>query len=172
MQFSVPLWYSKHNGSVVSRSKHYYRYWSRRKIAKTLRSFASQKDAPDFILLLNNELADLHLVVLAIRNIYQKQQVHDRLYRAHNAPVDNSIASALTQAQQTASELQALYDRMITASGQGEVAKFKTKSWLLESRKVKKVLEDLRNARLKLAAVLGILNSYVIISIDLPTFYT
>ena len=127
-------------------------------IAKTLAKLASQKDAPDFILLLNNELADLHLVVLAIQNIYQKHQI-DTDARAPHLPIDNSITSALTQAQQTATVLQALYNRINAASGQSRVTSLKTKLWLLEPRNARKVHEDLRNARLKLAAALGLLNS-------------
>ena len=130
-------------------------------IAKTLRYLASQKNAPDFVLLLNNELADLHLIVVAIQDIYQTQQLNRRLLGHHNISIDNSIISALTQAQQTVTNLQTLYDRMNATSGQRGVANLKTKLWLLEPSKTRKVLEDLRNARLKLAGVLGILNSYV-----------
>ena len=128
-------------------------------VAKTIRYVASQKDAPDFILSLSNELADLHLVVLAIQDICQKQQAHNRVRGPHDPPIHNSITNALNQAQQTATELQTLYDRINATSGQGGVTSLKTKLWLLEPRKARKVHENLQSARLKLAAALGILNS-------------
>ena len=127
--------------------------------AKFIRNLASQKDAPDLILLLNNELADFHLVVLAIHKIYQTQQVNDRVHGFHDGSIENSIISALKQAQQTTKDLQALHDRVSATSRQSGVAFLRSKLWLLEPRKAKKVHEDLRSARLKLAAVLGILNS-------------
>ena len=130
-------------------------------IGKTLRKIALQKNAPDFILLLSNELADLHLVVLAIQKIYQKQQLNGQLHSRHNVPVDNSITTALTQAQHTVTILQTLHDCMSAASAQGGVANLKTKIWLLEPHKARRVHDDLRNTRLKLIAVLGLLNSYV-----------
>ena len=128
-------------------------------IAKTIRRLASQKDAPQFVLALNNELADLNLVVLAIQDIYQKQQPNGRIRGPQDVDVDHSVTSALTQARQTVTELQVLYDRISApAPGQSGLG-LRSKLWLLEPRKAKDVQESLRNIRLKLAAVLGILNS-------------
>ena len=128
-------------------------------IAKTLRNLASYKDAPDFILLLNNELADLHLVVQAIHEIYRMQRIDGQGRGLQDDPIDNSITNTLNQAQQTATDLQRVYDRVSTSSRQSGVAQLKTKTWLLEPRNAKKVHEDLRNTRLKLTVVFGILNS-------------
>ena len=129
-------------------------------IAKTIRRLASQTNAPDFVLALNNELADFNLVVSAIQDIYQKQQSSARPYGPQDVDIDASVTSALTQARQTAMELQTLYRQIsIGTSGKSGFASLRTKLWLLEPKKAKEVQDNLRTVRLKLAAVLGILNS-------------
>ena len=129
-------------------------------IAKAIRSLASQSNAPEFVLALNNELVDLDLVVSAIQEIYQKQQSNGRSRGPQDVDINASVTSALTQARQTATELQILYQRIsIFAPGKSGLASLRTKLWLLEPRKAQEVQGRLRNVRLKLAAVLGILNS-------------
>ena len=109
---------------------------------------------------LNNELADLRLVVLAIQDIYQKHHLGDQLHGPQDVDIDSSVTSALSQAQETVAEMQTLYDQLsISSSGQTGLANLRKKIWLLEPRKARRVQEDLQNVRLKLATVLGILNS-------------
>ena len=42
--------------------------------AKAVRKLASLKDAPHLLLALNNEISDLNVVVLAVQDIFQRQQ--------------------------------------------------------------------------------------------------
>ena len=131
-------------------------------LAKGIRRLASLRDAPDSPIALNNEITDLNLVVLAIQDIYQRQQTAIGRNQTHNANVDSSVMSALNQADHIVRELQRLYDRLSRkTSGPGGLTSLNRTTWLLEQKKVKKLQEDLRNARLKLAGALGVLNSSV-----------
>ena len=83
--------------------------------AKAVRKLASLKGASDLVLALNNELSDLHLVVLTIQAIFLRQQNSDIPfpgYRASEANLDISVINALTQANDKALELDTLYKRL------------------------------------------------------------
>ena len=129
-------------------------------IAQTINRLASQKGAPDFVLALHNELADLRLVVLTIQDIYERDLLSARPRGPHDINSDASVTSALAHAHQKLTEMQRLYDRMSASfSGHNNLTTLKRTLWLLEPRKAKQIQNDLRNTRLKLTAVLGILNS-------------
>ena len=131
--------------------------------AKAIRKLASLKGAPDLILALNNEINDLHLVVVAIQDVFERQQTSGVPFpgnRAGEINVDTSITKSLTQAKDKVLELEALYKRL-NISIPGSSAEFKKIAWLREQKRVKKMHEDLKSVRLKLAGALGILNSYV-----------
>ena len=131
-------------------------------VAKGVRRLASLKGAPDFLLALNNEITDLNLVALAIQGIYQKQQSTVGRDQPHDVNVNNCIMSSLNQTDAVVRELKILYDRLNRASnGAGDSTSLYRMIWLLEQKKVKKVQEDLRNARLRLVNALGMLNSLV-----------
>ena len=122
--------------------------------AKAVRKLASLKDAPDLLLALNNELSDLRVVVLAIQDVFQKQQS-----RATEARVDASVVNSLRQTKETVLKLEALYDRLDTlASWSSWSTPLHKATWLREQKRVRMVQEDLGNVRLKLAATLGVLN--------------
>ena len=131
--------------------------------AKAVRKLASLKEAPDLLLALNNEISDLSLVVSAIQDVFQRQQSSGVLfpnYRAGELSVDTSVTDTLRQAKEIVSKLEALYDRLNTsASGSSGSTTFNKVTWLREQKRVRQMQKDLRSIRLKLAVVLGILNS-------------
>ena len=130
--------------------------------AKAVRKFASLKDAPDLLLAFNNEISDLHLIVLAIQDVFQRQQISGTPfpgYRAGEASVDASVTNSLRQAKETVFKLEQLYERLNTsASGSGNTT-FDKVIWLREQKRIRKTMEEFRNIRLKLTAALGVLNS-------------
>ena len=132
--------------------------------AKAVRKIASLKGAPDIVLSLNNEIADLHLVVLAIQDVFQKQQTSGKAlpsHRQNEIHINASITSSLNEANETAVQLNTLYRRLSTSAAGSSSTTLNKVAWLREQKRVRQVQEDLRNVRLKLGAALGILNSYV-----------
>ena len=131
--------------------------------AKAVKRLASLKGAPDLVLALNNEISDLHLVVLAIQDVFQRQQTGGAPFpgnRVVEANVDASVANSLRYANEKVAELEALHSRLTTAaSGSSVSTTFNKTVWLREQKRVKKMQEDLRSVRLKLAAALSVLNS-------------
>ncbi|KAL9118605.1 MAG: hypothetical protein Q9187_004848 [Circinaria calcarea] len=140
--------------------------------AKAVRKLASLKGAPDLVLALNNEISDLHLVVLAIQDVFKRQQTSGLSFpgnRALNANVDASITNSLQYAKEKVVELEALHNRLTTtatASGSSDSTAFNKGAWLREQKRVKKMQEDLRNVRLKLASALSVLNSSTLLRIQ------
>ena len=129
--------------------------------AGALRKLATVRGASDIILALNNEITDLHLVVTAIRDALQRQQVITLSPSVTGSGYHASITSSLQQAWDKLQELEALYSRLkpITSSTSAP-PKLSKVAWLREQSKVRQMLDDLRTVRLKLSGALGMLNLY------------
>ncbi|MCJ1241448.1 hypothetical protein MMC14_009453 [Varicellaria rhodocarpa] len=83
-------------------------------IANTLRKLASSRGSSDLLIAINNELSDLHLVVLAIQDVLRKQQP---IQSSINASVTVSIRQAYGKVLEL---LQALHDRFATVASNTE----------------------------------------------------
>ena len=131
--------------------------------AKAVKRLASLKGAPDLVLALNNEISDLHLVVLAIQDVFQRQQTGGAPLPGNRvvvANVDASVTNSLRYANEKVVELESLHSQLTTnASRSSGSTTFNKTVWLREQKRVKKMQEDLRNVRLKLAGALSVLNS-------------
>ncbi|MCJ1234326.1 hypothetical protein MMC14_002285 [Varicellaria rhodocarpa] len=141
--------------------------------AKAVRKLASLKGAPSLVLALNNEISDLYLVVLAIRDVHQRQRASSAL-SPNNASTDDTITSTLLRANEKVLELRALHQRLTSwTTGPSGLSTLNKASWLREQKNVKKMQEDLRTVRLKLSTTRGILNSllgYISRAITPPQF--
>ena len=132
--------------------------------AGAVRKLAALKNAPELILALNNEITDLHLVVSAIQDVYQRQRNWDSPSPASmTSDINTSITSSLQHAINTTAKLEVLYGRLKISSAGTSTGpiKFNTVAWLREQRNIRQIQQDLRSVRIKLAGALSILNSYV-----------
>ena len=131
--------------------------------AKTVKKLASIKGAPDAVLAPHNEISDIRLIILAIQDVFEKQRttgIPFPGYRASEIYIDASVISALEQANEKVLELEAMHDRLISFSfGHSGSTTMDKITWLRERKMLKLLQEGLRNARLKLAATLGVINS-------------
>ena len=140
-------------------------------VTKAVRKLASLRDAPDVILALNNEISDLHLVVVAIEDVFRKQQNRGVLWSGNQIKennVDITVTNSLQYTKDKSVELEALYCRIVPSafsSGGSQIDKI---SWLQVQKRIKTVWlherikemqKDLRSARLRLTTALGVLNS-------------
>ena len=134
-------------------------------VAKSIKRLASLKGAPDLILALNNELSDIRLIIIAIQDVFQRQQITSVPFLGNQtgeANINASVTSALNQANEKVLELEALHNKLIPfSSGLSGTTTGDKVTWLREQGKLKRIQESLRDARLKLATALGVLNSYV-----------
>ena len=141
-------------------------------LAKIVRKLASIKDAPDIVLALHNEITDLHLVVVAIEDVFQKQRTSGIPFpgnRAAEIHIDANVTSSLRYAQDKTADLEALYHRLApSASGSPGSSQIDKKAWLRIQKivkttwlreRMKEVQKDLRSARIRLTTALGMLNS-------------
>ena len=94
--------------------------------------------------------------------MFQKQQTAGVPFpgnRSSEANIDASVISALKQANEKVLELEALHKKLVPfSSGLSGTTTGHKVTWLREQKKLKRIQEDLRNARLELATALGILN--------------
>ena len=141
-------------------------------LAKIVRRLASIKDAPDIVLALHNEITDLHLVVVAIEDVFQKQRTSGIPFpgnRAGEIHIDANVTSSLRYAQDKTVDLEALYQRLApSASGSPGSSQIDKKAWLRIQKivkttwlreRMKEIQRDLRSARIRLTTALGMLNS-------------
>ena len=123
---------------------------------KAVKRVVSLKEAPEIVLRLHNELSDLHLLTVAIQDVFQKVQ-------ASGIPLDTrkSVTNSLKLVNEKLLELEQLHDRLMSASSQSSssTVNFNKSVWVAEQTRLKQLQKDLRNARLKLTSVLGTLTS-------------
>ena len=132
-------------------------------VTKTIQKLASLKDAPNIIFALNNEISDLRLAVVAVQDVLRKQQsshIPSPGNRSGEVNIDASIASSLVQANKKVQELEILHNRLKKIIPNSSGLSFKKRAtWLREQSNLKHLREDLRSARLKIAATLSIFNA-------------
>ena len=127
--------------------------------AGALRKLASLKGAPEIILALNNELNDLHLVVSAIQDIYQRQ-LDRTLVPPSSSEVSISVMNTLHSAKEKAEELNILCNRLEkSSSGSLGLVQFRRVVWLRVCKHIHRIQKDLRGLNTKLAIALGLLSS-------------
>ena len=134
-------------------------------VAKGIEKLATARGTPDLVLALNNEISDLQVVVLAIEDLFNKQQTTGIPFpgnRTSEANLDTCITNSLSQASGIVVDLEAFYTRLnvVTSKSTGTI-NFEKSLWIRKQRKIEKLKEDLRNVRLKLMTALGALNAYV-----------
>ena len=129
--------------------------------AEAIRKLAAVRSAPDLVLALNNEITDLHLVISAIQDAFQRQRVTTLPTSVTGSGYHTSIASSLQQALDKVQELQALHVRLkpITPNASG-VLKLSSVRWVRVQSRVRQMRDDLKTVRLQLVGALGMLSLY------------
>ena len=129
--------------------------------AGVIRQLATVRGAPDLVLALNNEITDLHLLITALRDAFQRQRVTVLPPSVTGSGYHASVTSSLQQALDKAQELEALHDRLkLIAPDASGLLKLSSVKWVREKSKVRRMRDDLKTVRLQLVGVLGILNLY------------
>ena len=124
--------------------------------AKALKKLSLLKSAPTIVLQLHNELSDLHLLTVAIQDIFQAVQTTEIPLNTRR-----SITSSLKLVNEKLLELEELHDKLIPTSypSGSKTIKVNKSVWLANQVHLKHLQKDLRSARLKLTSILGTLNS-------------
>ncbi|KAL9115573.1 MAG: hypothetical protein Q9187_007273 [Circinaria calcarea] len=125
-------------------------------LASALRQVTS-KNAPDALLALNNEVSDLHLIVLEISQLFQE---HHESTSAHlrTDRLLTSLGLMLGRAKEKLLELESLVQyKLTTPDGPSGEAKLNRLAWVREQKTVLDIREDIRSTRLSLGALVGIL---------------
>ncbi|KAL9116935.1 MAG: hypothetical protein Q9187_006533, partial [Circinaria calcarea] len=123
-------------------------------LASVLRQVTS-KDASDALLALNNEVSDLHLIVLEISQLLQE---HHESTSAHlrTDRLLTGLGLMLDRAREKLLELESLLEYKLTSAGPSGEAKLSRRAWLREQKQVQHTREEIRSIRVSLAAMVGI----------------
>ena len=134
-------------------------------VASALKQVAS-KHAPDALLALNNEVSDLHLIVLEISHLLQEHQ-EGSLAQLRTEHLLMSLGIMLGRAKEKLLELEFLIQyKLTTPSGPRGEAKLNRLAWVLEQKNAQDIRDDIRSTRTNLAAMLGILASKATLRIE------
>lgn len=126
-------------------------------IAIGINKLASLKNAPASVLALNNELSDLRLVLGEVQPLLEK---HYRTSADGNCSLadpagDSTLLPSVQRAKVKLVELEVIVRNRLMAR-MGVVDKL---AWAFEQEKILRAKDDLRTARLNIAAALGIVTS-------------
>ena len=123
---------------------------------KAIKKVATLREAPEIILRLHNELSDLHLLTVAIQDVFQTAQASDIPLNTRK-----SVTSSLKLVNEALLKLEQLHDKLTsTAQPTGSrTVNVNQSAWLAEQTNLKFLQKDLRSARVKLTSALGTLTS-------------
>ena len=134
-------------------------------VASALKRITS-RHAPDALLALNNEVSDLHLIVLEISQLLQEHQ-ESTLAHLRAERLLTSLGPMLGRAKEKLLELESLIEyKLTTPLGPGGGAKLNRLAWVHEQQKVLDIREEIRSTRVNLAAMVGILASKATLRIE------
>jgi hypothetical protein len=126
-------------------------------VAKGIAKIRALKYAPDILLALNNEIADIQYLVQDVNDVArQHEEVHETKFRA-------SVCRALEKVRETllATEQLIAYE-LTTIDSVNGLVKLDWKRWLrLEGKKIRQLQERMRNNKVDLSTALVAQNSYV-----------
>ena len=123
------------------------------KVAAGLEKLASLRGAPTIILQLNNELADLRLILSEGEPLILKHAATKGPTLFPNA--DATWKPSIERAKQRLTELEVILSNRLM-SRMGVMDKL---GWLREQDKVRRVFDELRNARQNIVAMLSVIYS-------------
>ena len=124
-------------------------------IGKGLSKIIALRRAPDILLALNNEVADLYCVVQAVDHL-----IREHSETTHAAAITN-LCRALEKAQTTLFKLEDLIrDELTIVKGCDGERKLDRIVWLRSASKVRELKDQLRADRNDLSSALSLLASY------------
>ena len=136
---------------------------------KGIAKLASIRGTPELVLALNNEISDLHVVILAIQDVFRQRTASGPGQRAGDINIDTSITNSLRQANDLITNLEIFYNHLkVSSPGPTGTVTYERTVWLREQRRIKRMKEDLKSVRIKLTTSLGALNVYFKPSIPAP----
>ena len=130
--------------------------------AKLLRKLSAAKNARPLAMALHNEVADLQLNVLNIQELLQWSAECSSHKARGPAPIPGitaGVIACLTKTNQLALELEELLRPLLTTTSTSGTTSTKIWAyWIRKERRLNRLKQDLRNARIELNTVLGTLD--------------
>ncbi len=125
-------------------------------VAKGIAKIRALKYAPDILLALNNEIADIQYLVQDVNHVARQHE------EAHETKFTASVCRALEKVRETllATEQLIAYE-LTTIDSVNGLVKLDWKRWLRLEGKIRQLQERMRNNKVDLSTALVAQNSYV-----------
>lgn len=123
-------------------------------VGKALRRVIALKNAPDILLALNNEIADLQFVVQDVAELFQRHG------DSMQGPRINSLCAALEKTRSSLTILETMVTyKLIAIRGKQNEASLDRSVWLRLEPKVHKLMDEVGSCKTDLALALNIFNA-------------
>ena len=123
--------------------------------------------ASDALFALNNEVSDLHVIVLETNRILQEHG--NQIDGTQSTPnsISKHLGSLLERAKQKLLELETLIEYRLTTPGASNDARPRKVAWIREQKRIKIMQEEIRSIRTSIVAVIGLLTSRSAFKVEL-----
>lgn len=125
-------------------------------VGNGLKKIIALRHAPGILLALNNEVADLYILVQTVDQLIRRHSE-----ATHAGPVGN-LCRALQTAEITLFELEDMLRGRLTIKDVDGKPRLDRTAWLRSSTKVAKIKDQIRADRINLTSALSLLTTYIL----------
>lgn len=125
------------------------------KITSVVSKIQDMRHAPALVQAVNNEISDLHLVVLHISDYFENAKSSESPIPVTDGPILDLCSSALDQARDKVREVETLINDKLLKTSKQKVVKVSRKGLLREQSHLVQLQADLQAARQRIANLFG-----------------
>lgn len=123
--------------------------------SKTLAKIRSLREAPTLIQALNNEISDLHLILLDVSEHYGSTEPQESIVGRGDEPVFKLCSATLENTRSQVQEVEALLRDRLLKHAEGTGLKINRRAFWQEYNHLLQLQTDLRHARQRMAGLFG-----------------
>ena len=135
-------------------------------IAGAFEKLRSLRQAPEALHALNNEISDLHLIVLETNTLLQEHQDIASINRRTQDFAAN-LKPILDRAREKLLELESLIVYRLTTPGPSNEPNINKSAWMRERKRMKMIQTEIHTIRMDLVAAVGILSFRIALRVEL-----
>ncbi|KAL8673685.1 MAG: hypothetical protein Q9168_001900 [Polycauliona sp. 1 TL-2023] len=126
-----------------------------RKTAQGIAKLAELRHAPDMFLALNNEVADLQCVIEDLQDLDQKHRdfLHEAITPTYHRTIERTKEVLMSLDKLIAYRLTKRESRV-------DLPRVDRSTWLRSQRRIDRLLQDIRDCRMRLSNAIGIITAY------------
>lgn len=124
-------------------------------LRKAVRKLAKMRHAPEGLIALNNEISDLHVILIRIRSIPTEQSAD-----ATHGSICDDLWHNIQQANHFVFRLQSIVDRSLTKQDRHKMDSVRRFVWMRAQSEVETIRKELRKCRMNMADLLAVMTMF------------